>query len=108
MATDDDSPFGDALVDSGEDRQTNTGSTSSSTQHKQLRLEGDYGVRLYTSSMEPDYGSGDIEFVAEFDGVMDFRDDALIGPVSVGESCAEEFRSEAEERLSDVEFHLIQ
>lgn len=108
MSDNDDSPFGDAVVDSGENRQTRTGSAGSSETVSEVLVQGEYGVKLYTEGMSPELGDGDIAYVAEYEGAIDFKDDAILGPVAVGDEYADEFREELEDRVDDVVFHDFQ
>lgn len=78
------------------------------TYKDQIHVEGQFGTKTYRRDDEPEVGYGDIECVAVFTGVVDFHSDAIIGPVSLGESVADEFRSDVGGRIDDIEFRTFE
>lgn len=70
----------------------------------QIHVEGDLGTKTYRRGDEPEVGGGEIAYVAVFTGVVDFENDAIIGPVSVGSTKANSFKDSVEDRLRDAEF----
>lgn len=69
-----------------------------------MTIKGRFGTKMFRRDDEPDIGDGDIEYVAVYDGAVDYKDDAVMGPVSVGESEAEQFKDEVQGRVQDAEF----
>jgi len=87
---------------------SSSGSGSRTRYKDQIHVEGEFGTKTYRRDDEPELGCGDIEYVAVYDGVVNFKDDAVMSPVSVGDSVAEMFRDDVEERLSGVEFKTME
>jgi len=96
----------DSLGDTSNSSTTSSSGYGGSRKEKRdkITVSGKYGSSVYRRDDDPDVGDGDIEYVAVFDGAVDYKDDAILGPVSVGDDEAEQFRDEIEDRVEDIEF----
>jgi len=83
---------------------SNSSGGSRASYKDQVTVDGMYGSRTVRRDDQPDIGAGSIEFVAVFDGVVDYRDDAIMGPVAVGEMLADDFRDDVGDRVDDIKF----
>jgi hypothetical protein len=56
---------------------------------------------MVTEDTTPDVGRGRPVYIAHFDGVINWKGDAIFAPVVVGIGVAEEFEDYLDERLKD-------
>jgi hypothetical protein len=80
-------------------------SGSRTTYKDQIHVDGEFGTRTVKRDDEPDIGIGKVSIVVSFDGVVNYKDDALMSPVSVSDDESEAFLDDVEERLSELEVH---
>jgi hypothetical protein len=88
---------------------SSAGSKTTRTQYKdQIHVKGDYGTTTYRRDDDADIGEGTVDVVVDFDGVVDYKDDAIVGPVSLTETEAEAFTDDIEGRVDEYEVHTFE
>lgn len=84
----------------------NGGGSGGRTSYKdQITVSGEFGSRTVKRGEDADVGNGDAVMVVAFDGVVNYKDDALLSPVSVSEGEREAFIDSVDDRLSEYEIH---
>lgn len=85
-----------------------TSDTKKSVHNEQIHVKGSFGTRTVRIDDEPDYGVGDVYGVVSFDGVVDWRDDSIVGVVSFGSDVLlEKFTDSIRGRVESYEVHLF-
>lgn len=57
---------------------------------------------------DPDIGSGRVELVLDFDGVIDHHDDALMGPLTVGATKADSVVDDFRRRVKGLTVYSLE
>lgn len=85
---------------------SSSGSSSGRTRYDtQIHVKGEFGTTLYRRDDEADLGSGTVDKVVTFDGAVDYKSDAIVGPVSLTETEAEAFIDSIDGRVDEYEVH---
>lgn len=75
---------------------------------EQIHVKGELGTVTIRRDDEPDYGTSPVAAVVDFDGVVDFRDDAVVGVVSLGDEAKDEFIGDIDKRVRDYTIHTFE
>lgn len=88
---------------------SSAGSKTTRTKYKsQIHVKGELGTTTYRREDDADLGDGTVDAVVNFDGVVDYKDDAIVGPVSLTESELEAFTGDIEGRVDEYEVHTFE
>lgn len=89
--------------------KSSSGSSSSRTRYKdQIHVKGRFGTRTVRRDDEPDFGDGSVEAVVSFDGAVGFRNESVIGCVSLDEWALEQFIDHIDGRVDEYEVHTFE
>jgi len=88
---------------------SSAGSKTTRTRYKdQIHVKGQLGTTTYRREDDADLGEGTVDRVVNFDGVVDYKSDAIVGPVSLTETECEAFTDSIEGRVDEYEVHTFE
>jgi len=88
---------------------SSSGSKTTRKQYEQqIHVQGQYGTSTYRRDDDADIGVGSVDVVVDFDGAVDYNDDAFVGPVSLTDAESDAFIDDIDGRVDEYSVHTFE